>query len=238
LLIAIAAIVGCQNKPNRQTSPAAEAEPWPPGKPGVHVRSTAMAAKDWTDALPLEYPAEARKGMTDEQLAKELDVRAWAFDFVGGPFQCWLEFEEAGQRTMPTQYPASERSRWFVDAAHGHFVFSVGRTGTLRMKPILDTNGVDGSPEKIALNLRYRNPADVQTGRFGISYGAAPMWFRWAEKFTARPSNIRGGAERETVTLLRIEAEEASPEVFGQPRRAIIELKAAFGKLPKRTEAD
>ena len=105
VIFVTAASLGCSGRPADQPNQGAPAPTKPIEPPKDRVRPVALTAEDWKTALPREYPAVLRRGMSDEQLAKDLDLQAWAFEFNGGPLYCWLEFEESGQKTVAPSLP-------------------------------------------------------------------------------------------------------------------------------------
>src|SRR5262249_18816373 len=140
-------------------------------QPKPRVRPTKLTANDWKSALPRKYPPQLRQGMSDEQLAKDLELQAWAFDFNGGPLRCWLEFKEVGQKTMQARMPAKGRD-WDLGVKDGHLVFSVGRGASQRMKGIMKKLGKDAHPESIVFSIKAGNYS------FTTSDGGEPLWFR------------------------------------------------------------
>ena len=224
--------IGCPGKPTSQPTQAAPDQPKPAELPKARVRLAQLTADDWKSALPRDYPAPLRQGMSNEQLARDLELQAWAFDFNGGPLLCWLEFEESGQKTMPAREPA--QGDWECDAKDGRIVFSVGRGASDRMKRIMQKLGKDAHPESVTFNLKFR-PAEGKSGSFGTSHGSSTLWYGWpGEKtFVVRADPVITANEGEAVTLLRVECPEPSPANKDMPRKAVLILKGSFGKSKK-----
>jgi len=169
--------------------------------------------------------------MSDEQLAKDLELQAWAFDYNGGPLRCWLEFEESGQSTMRPRYPSPEKGDWNCEPSEGHIVFAVGRGASERMKRIMQQLGKDAYPQSIVFRMK------VEKYSFMTSDGGEPLWFRWpgtGKRFVVQTSTIEKAADGEELTLLRVECAEAVPQQPDKPRKATLVLKAAFGKAEKK----
>jgi hypothetical protein len=236
LLVAVAAAVGCPSAPPPPPNPAPAGQAKPAEAPGLWVRPAKLTAEDWKSALPRDYPDRLRQGMSDEQLARDLDLQAWAFDFAGGPLRCWLELEEAGQATVPPRQPAQGYGEWECDADAGRLVFSVGRGASERMKKIMQKAGKDAFPESAAFTLRFRSTPPGKSGSFGMSHGSSPLWFGWpaeARKFDVQTPAAEGAHEGEPFTLLRVECVEQAPAPKDKPRKAMLLLKGAFGKAKK-----
>lgn len=241
-LVVVAALVavaspGCSGKPaDRPDQGAPEpAKPVEPGKavepPKDRVRPVALTGEDWKSALPREYPAGLRQGMSDEQLAKDLDLQAWAFEFNGGPLYCWLEFEESGQKTVATDLEFGSIVPGSWDVPKGRMVFSVGRGASERMKGITQKVSKDADPGAVTFNLRLRDPAGGKSGSHQSSLGGSPLWFGWSgeKEFIVRADPIAAAGEGEVLTLLRVECTESNPAKKDMSRRVVLTLKGSSG---------
>lgn len=241
-VLLVATLLGCSDRPAAERPAAPPEQPKRPDAPAPEaarqprVRPTELTPEDRKAALPRTYPDQLRQGMSDEQLATDLDLRAWAFDYTGGPLRCWLEFEEAGQTTMARRLPSEVHGEYECDAAEGHVVFSIGRNASDRMKAILQKLGKDAHPESVGINLVFRSPGHGKSGNFGSSHGSSPLWFGWpggAKAFTVQAPTIDTAIEGESLTLLRIECVEPNPAEGKAARKAVVFLKGEFGKAKK-----
>jgi hypothetical protein len=171
--------------------------------------------------------------MTDRQLARDLELQAWSFEFNGGPLRCWLEFEETGQKAMPARAPS--QGEWECDAKEGRIVFSVGRAASERMKVIMQKLGKDADPEAVTLNLRFRSPNEGRGGSFGTSHDGSPLWFGWSgdKNLVVRAEPVAAVGEGEAFTILRLECAEPDPAKKDTLRTAALTLKGSFGRLKK-----
>jgi hypothetical protein len=229
--LVVAASLGCSGKPPDQPNPGG-AEP--PRRAKDRVRWVELTEEDRKVALPREYPAGLRRGMSDEQLARDLDLQAWAFEFSGGPLRCWVEFEESGQQTMPAREPA--QGGWDCDAGEGRVIFSVGRGASERMKRIMQQLGKDADPESVSFNLRFRSPSEGQSGSFGKSHGNSPLWFGWPDRnwtFTTAARTIGDVREGEAFMMLRVESVEPASDRKDAPRKVMLMLKGSLGAAKK-----
>jgi hypothetical protein len=175
----------------------------------------ALTAEDRKTALPREYPAVVRQGMSDEQLAKDLDFQAWAFEFNGGPF------EESGQKTVAPSLPFGSIVPGSWDVREGRIVFSVGREGSERMNGIMQKVTKDADPDVVTFNLRLRDPAEGNSGTHGLSLGGSPLWFGWSggeKKLVVRTDPIAAAREGEAFTVVRAECTAPNPGKKGMPR--------------------
>lgn len=231
IALVAAVALGCSRRPADPPNPAAPEPPKPAEAPKDRVRPVALTAEDWTAALPREYPAEVRQGLSDEQLTKELDLQAWAFEFTGGPLYCWLEFEESGQKTVASSLEFGSLVPGSWDVREGRIVFSVGRAASGRMAGVVPKAGKDDGPDVVTFNLRLRDPAGgTNTHRFSL--GGSPLWFGWPggeKQFTTRAEPVAAAGEGDAFTLLRVECTEANPAKTDAPRRVVLALKGAFG---------
>jgi hypothetical protein len=234
--LVVAAFLGCSGKPADQPNQGAPEPPKPAERVKDRVRPVGLTAEDWKAALPREYPAVLRRGMSDEQPARDLALQAWAFEFSGGPLRCWVEFEETGQKTIPAREPAADG--WDCDAREGRVVFSVGRGASERMKGIMHKLGKDAHPESVTLNLRFRSPAEGRSGSFGTSHGGSPLWIGWPGRnrgFTSTApiwdvGNVREG---EAFTMLHVKFVEPPSDRKDPPRKVVLVLKGSFGAAKK-----
>src|SRR4051812_28419362 len=58
-------------------------------------------------------PGGFREGLAgaDADVAKQLGLRVWAFDFHGGPFGCWIDIDEEGQKTAASPHARNAATR-------------------------------------------------------------------------------------------------------------------------------
>ena len=235
-LVSAVAALGCPAKePNPPLASVAElpnpAEAPQPTKPRVHAET--MTEGDWKSALQRSYPDPLRQGKSDEQVALDLDLKAWAFEYNGGPIDCWLEFEELGQATIAKRLP--DTGDWECKATNGRIIFSVGRGASERMKQIMQKAGKDAEPKTVGFQLSYSD-GDGKSGSYGMPRPDNPLWFGWprdGQGFLTAASSIGAVRDGEVFTLLRIESDELEPKKEEAPRKATLMLKGMFGKAKK-----
>jgi hypothetical protein len=176
-----------------------------------------------------ELSANVRKGLSGSEAdaADQLGLLIWAFDFKGGPFGCWIDFEETGQQTatspMPRKYPNMLLT---CDGKEGTLLLWLQPRTTpqmpqqlkdrfLRNEPqIPDLSiGMDSSGHKALRMADYEKPSGAIT----------PLWFGWKEagvKEHLSPATLK---PEQTATILLIEATEKNTS---NPRQVKLILTA------------
>jgi hypothetical protein len=236
-VISTLGLIGCSEKAPAPSTTLAEPTVSLPVTPVTEavkrgVRPIALTLEDRKNALPRDYPEFLRAGMTDERLAQDLELQAWAFDYSGGPLRCWLEVAEVGQKTMSIRHPTEGYGDWVCPAEAGHLVFSVGRGASERMKVLMQKQGKDAFPESMTFNLKLRSNPVGKSGSFGTSTGDSPLWYRWPgadKKLTVKADEIEAYKLEEAFTIISIECTEQEPAKKGSPRKATLALKGSFG---------
>lgn len=192
------------------------------------IQPAKMTAEDWKSALQRDYPAPLRNGKTDEQLARELETEAFAFEFRGGPVRWWFDVTEEGQSTLPAGKPVAKSDN--APTAEGRLVVSVGRGASERMKAAMQKIGKDAHPESIGFQFGVRSKSGGGGGTSGASHGGNPLWYGWpgekAVKATA--STVETANPGDTVTVLTLACEEPMPADKAKPKKVTLTLKAKF----------
>ena len=169
------------------------------------------------------------------ELARDLGIRAWGVDFAGGPFLCWLEIEDKGQKTKRRMHeqPEGPPIDWVCSAERGRLL--------LWFLPGASEANPSGRSRRIMSRLKA---ADRFAGAipevFGLQVVGGPnvvfelhgdpktpaLWSPWNDvsiKEVPRPTPVRVNGE---VTLLEAEATEKQPAGRASPRGLNITLKA------------
>jgi hypothetical protein len=215
-------------------SPSPADEPKPAG-PGITKKNL---SKNEMKQLVEHIPEPFRKGISDENLVKELETVAFAFDFRGGPIDLWLEIEESGQKTMEKVFADGPvRGGWRFAAEEGHVCFAMRRGVSERVSKLATAANIKHSTKPIGIYLMYNATKTNSDKAKDNSYNSGtareePLWFGWKQHKTKTQQpdvKIKPGEE---VTLFVVEAEETT-EGVKEPRKAKVTLKAVFGE-PKK----
>lgn len=202
-----------------------------PGIPKIQFTPT-MNRQDFSKrelARTVEHvPPTFRQGISDVDLAKELEMVGIAFDYTSGPIQFWLEIEETGQQTiLPTKYPS--RDGWTLTGPEGHVFLGFRRSISERISNLAGAAKKEHSTEVGASIMLGDSTAP------GKSFGHTTsqiLWYGWKKhKLDAQyPEFVpRLGEE---LTLFVLTAEETTAGVK-TPRKVKITLKAVFGPQTK-----
>ncbi|WP_165249619.1 hypothetical protein [Paludisphaera soli] len=142
--------------------------------------------------------------LTAEELADFLGVGSWVFEYEGGRPRCWLEVEEAGQKTVSQKRVMQvEESNKGPEARRGKVLFFLRRG-----------------------DLQLRINSGASRGGAGVALPADALWWGWpsfsgSTTRLEKPAAPRPGEE---VVLLRHETEE--PRQDGKdPRKVVLTLK-------------
>lgn len=232
LAVLVAALVGCGPKPSPPSATApvlptpGASNPKPAAKP--LIEPVKMTADDWKAALQRDYPAPLRGGKTDEQLARELETEAFAFEFRGGPVHWWFEATEEGQSTVPADKPVAKSEN--ATTAEGRLVVAVGRGASERMKQVMQKIGKDAFPESVGFHFDVAGRPGGGGGTSGTSHGNAPLWFGWTGNKDVKSTThtIETAKPGDTVTVLTLTCEEPMPADKVNPKKVTLVLKAKF----------
>lgn len=225
------ALYGCGTKPT--AAPVASGTPVAPVVPPSAekkplIQPAKLTAEDWKSALQRDYPAPLRDGKTDEQLGRELETEAFAFEFRGGPIHWWFEVIEEGQSTLPADKPAAKSDN--ATATEGRLVVAVGRGASQRMKAVMQKIGKDAFPESVGFQFGVKGHPGGGGGTSGTSHGENPLWFGWAGEKVVKvtASTIETAKPGDTVTVLTLTCEEPMPADKAKPKKVTLTLKAKF----------
>lgn len=225
-------LVGCGPKPAPQTVPAPPGPVAPvavsPSPAEPLIKPATMAADDWKAALQRDYPAPLRGGKTDEQLARELETEAFAFEFRGGPIHWWFEATEEGQSSVSADKPVAELNS--ATTAEGRLVVSVGREWSERLKEAMQKIGKESSAERVSAQLRVKGHPGGQGGTSAEGVGKNALWYGWAgdKDVKATAFTIETAKPGDTVTVLTLTCVEPMPADKAKPKRVTLTLKAKF----------
>jgi hypothetical protein len=196
-------------------------------------------SKDEIHRLVEHMPQPFREGLSDAELAKELETIAFAFDYKGGPFRLWVEIEETGQETMPKRLPHPQIDDWQFapDPDEGHVCFALRRGVSGRASKLATQAGVKHSTQDVGIYLMYESKKAGQKNAKDNGYNFAtgktnPLWYGW-KKYKLDPQYPEVKAKKgEDVTLFVVTAEETT-EGVKEPRKVKMTLKAIFGAEKK-----
>jgi hypothetical protein len=214
---------------------AATADEKPLGSWGIERKEL---SKDEIHQLVKHMPKPFREGLSDAELAKELETTAFAFDYKGGPIRLWLEIEETGQETMPKRFPAEiDQWQFAPDPDEGHVCFAIRRGCSERAGKLARQAGVKHSTEDVGIYLIYESKRPGQKEAKDNSYHDAtgrtnPLWYGW-KKYKLDPQYPEVKPKKgEEVSLFVVKAEETT-EGVKEPRKVKLTLKAIFGAEKK-----
>jgi hypothetical protein len=245
LILALALGCGKQTQPAPRGSEQPDETPAPvfiPPKqklePPLFVGVRWVAGTEEEEAALVSHlPEQIRKLFgNDFNCFSDLEGKAWAFEYTGGPVRCWLEIEETGQSTAPKRYPPPAPDgpgEWEGKGAKGRIVLWMRRDGSERVNQVLRRAG--------------RDPLDTSTVSIGCtitsdkggSNSAAslenPLWYGWKEHtFVPPPGPLQLPSEvplpdDKPGVVLEGKATEAVEE--GRPRQVKLAFKVQ--RVPK-----
>jgi hypothetical protein len=176
-----------------------------------------------------QLPEVFWKGISDEDLARELNLRVWAFDYQGGPIACRVDVEETGQDTMKRLGKKSLHaglddrngpSHW--EAKEGRICLSMRRTLSQRMVKIGNQLGRDGSSEAVV--EEFTGPRKSGTTGYDFPF----LWFHWDGATLKEEVGKLSPVADEEVTVFTVEATELTQDA--KPRKVKLIFKARFLK--------
>jgi hypothetical protein len=214
---------------------AAAADEKPLGPGGIERKEL---NKGELGRLVEHIPEQFRKGLSDAELAKELETTAFAFDYKGGPIRLWVEIEETGQETMEKRFPDSKTSseNWRFAGDEGHICFALRRGLSERVSKLATAAGVKNSTEAVGIFLIYEAKKPGFKGKDNAYSGSTgrdnPLWYGW-KKYKLDPQYPDVKPKKgEEATLFIVTAEETT-EGAKEPRKVKLTLKAIFGAEEK-----
>ena len=169
-----------------------------------------------------QLPTGFRDGLSgsEAEIAKQLGLRVWAFDFKGGPFGAWIEIEETGQQTAQSPFARTPGMTLRCDGEEGMLLFWFQPRITQQMAQPLKDRLLGNEPQ--VPNLFVAVETDGKRTMRMEQHGnpdkpVVPLWFGWKEaELTeqASPATLNSG---EYAAILLIEATE---KIADNPRRA------------------
>jgi len=159
---------------------------------------------------------------SDFQCFTDLEGKAFAWEYAGGPVRLWLEFEEKGQSTVPRRYP--EREDWVIKGDTGRVIFWVRRGVSDKINSVLKRAGKpEGDTSAVGLGVTITSPAGGQNNSVGYKN---PLWYGWdGYSFASeRPVEELRLPPDEPAAILVLDATETKADGKG-PRRAKLVLK-------------
>lgn len=183
--------------------------------------------KDELQYVTRHVPEPFRRGLSDEQLAKELAMVACAFDYAGGGIRFWLEVDEKGQETMSKRLPAGKDEVWEVKSPEGHVYVALRRGVSERIALLAAQVGKKADFASVGIFV-YRDRKGV-VGPPAVSIGHDnALWYGWKKsKVSVEQPDVRPKLGEET-TVCVIRAEETT-EGVKEPRTVKLTVKAVIG---------
>jgi hypothetical protein len=181
--------------------------------------------KEEQAALVSHLPEPIRKLYGDDAVCfSDLEGKAWAFEYSGGPVRCWLEIEETGQSTMPKLYPPKPPDgvgEWVCNGEKGRIILWMRRVASDKVNLVLKRAGrdpVDTSPVAIGCTIKSDGGGD----NFFDSL-KNPLWYGWkGHEFTRKlPDEVPLPDDRPAV-ILEATATESQAD---QPRQVKLIFK-------------
>jgi hypothetical protein len=223
LALFLVPLAGCGPKPT-PPQPSALAPVVPDETP--LIKPVPVTADDWKEAKPFNLPPSARGGKTDEQLARELDMEAFAFEYRNGPMQWWMEVQEVGQTTVISRRGRPAAVFDHVTPPEGRLVVSIGRWPAERMKEAMQVSSDDASLESVGFRFCVRG----SLANANQSFGTNPLWFGWPgdKVVKATAATVETAKPGDVVTVLTLTCEEPKPADMAKPKKVTLTLKAKF----------
>jgi hypothetical protein len=176
-----------------------------------------------------ELPAAFREGLSgsEAEVAKQLGLRDWAFDFTGGPFGCWIDIEETGQQTAGP-LPSRKHPEMTIncDGKEGVLLFWFQPRITPQIPQPLKERflGNKTGPPDLCLALDTNGKKTLRMANYGKpATPIVPLWFGWKDaevKEQLDPVILKAA---QTATILVIEATEKD---VSNPRRVKLFITA------------
>lgn len=191
-------------------------------RPFVGFRRVA-GTKDEQARFVSHIPEPIRKLYgSDFTLFKDLGGVAYAWEFGGGPFRLWVEFEEDGQSTVPKRYPPQDDD-WLVKAETGRVIFWARRGVSDKVNSVLErANKPTGDTSAVGLGVVVSGDAWLEAT---VGY-KNPLWYGWKPAgVNDRPSEVVPMPDFEPFAVQAVSATE-DVEGGAKPRRAKLTLYA------------
>jgi hypothetical protein len=153
---------------------------------------------------------------------QDLEGKAFAWEYTGGPIRLWLEFEERGQSTVPKRYP--EREDWIIKGETGRIIFWVRRGVSDKINMALKRAGKpEGDTSAVGLGVMITSSSGIN-GAVGYRN---PLWYGWGgAAFTGdRPKDDVRIPDHEPTTFHVLGATESNPAEGKEPRSAKVVFK-------------
>ena len=241
-VLVLAVALGCGKQPEAPApdapeTPNAKITPQPPGRPPVSAPAGPEVApmphacpavrwvpgtKEEQAAFVAHIPEPIRKLYAgDAQCFADLEGKAFAWEYTGGPVRLWLEFEEKGQSSVPKRYPPED---WVAKGETGRVVFWIRRGVSDKINFALKRAGKpQGDTSAVGLGVTITSSAGGQNNATALDN---PLWYAWGGYSFASerpPEEVRlpAGAP---ATVLVLDARETTA-VAKEPRRAKLVLK-------------
>ena len=245
-LVGLAVVIGCAKKPpespDTPSVPDVVIAPPPPddGARGADLsglelapmpRLQLLASIKWVPGTNEEQaafishiPEPIRKLYgTAFQCFTDLEGKAVAWEYSGGPVRLWMEFEEQGQSTVPKRYP--EREDWLVKGQTGRVIFWIRRGVSEKINTVLKRAGKpEGDTSAVGLGVIITSSAGGRNDSVGYTN---PLWYGWGGYSFSReqPTDevlLRG---YEPTPFYVLEAAESKAAGVEEARRAKLTLK-------------
>lgn len=188
------------------------------------------------DATPAErahavaqLPAGFREGLAgpESEVARQLGLQVWAFEFKGGPFGCWIDLAEDGQQTARSPHGRNPQTRIGCDGDEGVLLFWFLPRTTPQMPQPLKDRLLGNTPQvpNLFVGLATNGKKTLDMSQYdNPDKPIVPLWFGWKDadvREQPRGATLKPG---EAADVLVIEATEKGAE--GKPRKVKLSLTA------------
>jgi hypothetical protein len=169
-------------------------------------------------------PKNFREGLTgtDAEIARQLGLQAWAYDFTGGPFGAWIDIEEEGQQTAKSPMPKNGTMRLNCDAEAGVLLFWLQPRTTRDMSPELKKRMLADKPPvpNLFIGLTTNGKPTLDLSRYdNPDQPIEPLWFGWKLATVETDRDVATLKDGQEKVILEIRATEANT-----PRKAKLVL--------------
>src|SRR4051794_9138512 len=133
-----------------------------------------------------QLPGGFREGLAgpDSEIAKQLGLQVWAFEFKGGPFGCWIDIEEEGQQTARSPHPRNPQTRIGCEGEEGVLLFWFLPRATPQMPQHLRERFLANAPQVPNLygGLASNGKKTLDMSKYdNPDKPVVPLWFAWKD---------------------------------------------------------
>jgi hypothetical protein len=198
------------------------------GQTSLEIKPRDVTPAERARAVSL-LPSGFRQGLagSEDEIAQQLGLQIWAFEFKGGPFGCWIDIEEVGQQTATSPYPRNPVSRVSCEAEEGALLFWFLPRTTPQMPQHLKDQFLKKAPQipNLFIALATNGKKVLDESQYGNPRKPiVPLWFAWKDADVREQPHAVMLKPGESATILGIEATEKG--AVGKPRGVRLSLAA------------